>query len=96
MGDKCSFVNLVLIMKVVWVSTIPRQAMDTPVIKMTSQYQYASLKAKEGITNASDNLKVHRYKESRSYTTGFENRSSSDLKCGTRHRGYLGTEKWNY
>ena len=24
--------------KVVWVSTIPRQAIDTPVIKMTSQY----------------------------------------------------------
>ena len=29
--------------------------------------------------------------ESRSYTTGYENRSSSDLKCGTRHRGYPGT-----
>ena len=29
--------------------------------------------------------------ESRSYTTGYENRSSSDLKCGTRHRGYQGT-----
>ena len=22
---------------------------------------------------------------------GYENRSSSDLKCGTRHRGYPGT-----
>ena len=31
------------------------------------------------------------YIESRSYTTGYENRSSSDLKCGTRHRGYPGT-----
>ena len=29
--------------------------------------------------------------ESRSYATGFENRSSSDLKCSTRHRGYPGT-----
>ena len=29
--------------------------------------------------------------ESISYTTGYENRSSSDLKCGTRHRGYPGT-----
>ena len=46
MGDKCNFVNFVLIIKVVWVSTI----------QMTSQYQYKSLKAKEGITNASDNL----------------------------------------
>ena len=26
--------------------------------------------------------------ESRSYTTGYENRSSSDLKCGTRQRGH--------
>ena len=38
MGDKCNFVNLFLIIQVVWVSTIPRQAIDTPVIKMTSQY----------------------------------------------------------
>ena len=38
MGDKCNFVNLVLIIKVVWVSTILRQVIDTPVIKMTSQY----------------------------------------------------------
>ena len=37
MGDKCNFVSLVLIIKVVWVSTIPRQAIDTPDIKMTSQ-----------------------------------------------------------
>ena len=54
-GDKCNFVNLVLIIKVVWVSTIPRQEINTPVIKITSQYKYASLKAKEFITNASDN-----------------------------------------
>ena len=38
MGDKCNFVNLVLMIKVVGVSTIPRKAIDTPVIKMTSQY----------------------------------------------------------
>ena len=38
MGDKCIFVIFVLIIKVVWVSTIPRQAINTPVIKMTSQY----------------------------------------------------------
>ena len=38
MGDICNFVNVVLIIKVVWVSTIPRQAIDTPVIKMTRQY----------------------------------------------------------
>ena len=31
------FVNLVLIIKVVWVITIQRQAIDTPVIKMTSK-----------------------------------------------------------
>ena len=55
MGDKCNFVIFVLIIIVVWVSTIPRQAINTPVIKMTSQYQYKSLKAKEGTTNASDN-----------------------------------------
>ena len=54
-GEICNFVNLVLIIKVVWVSTIPRQAIDTPVIKMTSQYRYASLKVKEGITDANDN-----------------------------------------
>ena len=38
MGDKCNFVIFVLIIKVVWVSTIPRQAINTQVIKMTSQY----------------------------------------------------------
>ena len=38
MGDKCKFVNFVLIIKAVWVNTIPRQAIDTPVIKMTRQY----------------------------------------------------------
>ena len=38
MGDKFHFVIFVLIIKVVWVSTIPRQAINTPVIKMTSQY----------------------------------------------------------
>ena len=32
MGDKCNFVIFVLIIKVVWVSTIPRQAINTPVI----------------------------------------------------------------
>ena len=36
MGDKCNFV--ILSLKVMWVSTIPRQAINTPVIKMTSQY----------------------------------------------------------
>ena len=55
MRDKCNFVIFVLIIIVVWVSTIPRQTINTPVIKMTSQYKYKSLKAKEGITNASDN-----------------------------------------
>ena len=38
MGDKCNFVIFVLSLNVVWVSTIPRQAINTPVIKMTSQY----------------------------------------------------------
>ena len=38
MGGKCNFVNFVPVIKVVWVSTIPRQAIDTPVIKMKSQY----------------------------------------------------------
>ena len=38
MGEICYFANLVLIIKVVWVSTIPRQAFDTQVIKVTSQY----------------------------------------------------------
>ena len=38
MGDKCNFANFVLIIKVVWVRTIPRQAIDIPVIKITSQY----------------------------------------------------------
>ena len=38
MGEICNFANLVLIIKVVWVSIIPRQAINTPVIKMTSQY----------------------------------------------------------
>ena len=32
MGDTCNFVIFVLIIKVVWVSTIPRQAFNTPVI----------------------------------------------------------------
>ena len=38
MGDKCNFVIFVLIIRVVWVSTIPRQAINTLVIKRTSQY----------------------------------------------------------
>ena len=38
MGDKCNFVIFILIIKVEWVSTIPRQAINTPVIKMTSKY----------------------------------------------------------
>ena len=38
MGDICNFVNLVLIIKVVRVSTIPRQSIDTTVIKITSQH----------------------------------------------------------
>ena len=38
MGDKCNFVNLVHILKVVWVSTIPRHSIDKPFIKMTNQY----------------------------------------------------------
>ena len=38
MGDKCNFVTFVLIIKAVWESTIPRQAINTPVIIMTSQY----------------------------------------------------------
>ena len=32
MGEICNFANLVLIIKVVWVSTISRQAIDTPVM----------------------------------------------------------------
>ena len=54
-----------------------------------------AFKEKEGMTNAPNNpnalIQVHRDKESRSYTTGYGNRSSSDLKCGTGHRGYPGT-----
>ena len=38
MGDKCNLLFSFLSLKVVWVSTIPRQAINTPVIKMTSQY----------------------------------------------------------
>ena len=38
MGEICYFANLVLIIKVVWVSTIPKQAINTQVIKMTNQY----------------------------------------------------------
>ena len=34
MGEMFNFANLVLIIKVVWVSTIPRKAINTPVIKM--------------------------------------------------------------
>ena len=35
-------------------------------------------------------MQVHRDIESRSYTAGYENRSSSGLTCGIRHRGYPG------
>ena len=34
MGEKFNFANLVLIIKVVWVSIVPRQAINTPDIKM--------------------------------------------------------------
>ena len=33
MGEMCNFAHLVLIIKVVWVSTIPRQAISIPVIQ---------------------------------------------------------------
>ena len=36
MGNKCNFVNLVLIINVVWVSTIPRQAINIPVTTITN------------------------------------------------------------
>ena len=32
MGGKCNFVNFVIIIKVVWVSTIPRQALNKQVL----------------------------------------------------------------
>ena len=35
MGEMFNFTNLVLVIKVVWVSTIPRPVINTPVIKMT-------------------------------------------------------------
>ena len=44
-----------------------------------------------------DNVTIKHHKReqrgqpSRSYTTGYENRSTNDLKCDTRHRGYPGT-----
>ena len=38
MGEMCNFANLALIILVVWVITIPRQAISTPVIKMIRQY----------------------------------------------------------
>ena len=56
MGDKSNFVNLVLIIKVVWISTIPRKAINKLAFKMTSQHLYASLKVKEGISNASNTI----------------------------------------
>ena len=37
------------------------------------------------------NTSPHVYRK-QNYATGYENRSSSDLKYGTRHRGYPGTE----
>ena len=37
-GEICNLANVVFIIKVVWGSTIPRQAIDTPVITMTGQY----------------------------------------------------------
>ena len=48
-----------------------------------------SFKEKGGITNARL-IQIHRDKESRSYTTVYGNQLSSDLKCGTGHRGYRG------
>ena len=54
-GETCNFANVVLIIKVVWVRTIPRHAINTPVIKMIIQYKNASLKAKECITNTNSN-----------------------------------------
>ena len=38
MGEMSNFANLVLIIKVVWVSSIPSQAINTSVIKIISQY----------------------------------------------------------
>ena len=34
LGEMCDFANLALIIKVVWVSTIPRQTINRPVITM--------------------------------------------------------------
>ena len=58
MGEMCHFANLVLIIKVVWVSTNPRQAINTPVVTMISHYYFASFKAKEGITNGIDKMQI--------------------------------------
>ena len=52
-GEMCNFANLVLIIKVVWLSTILRQAINIPVIKMIQPvYNYTSFKENEGLTNA--------------------------------------------
>ena len=39
-------------------------------------------------------MQVHRDIESRRYTTGYENRSSSDLKCGQDIEDIQGHEYW--
>ena len=38
MGEMCNFDNLVLIIKVVWYRYLPKTSINTPVIKMISQY----------------------------------------------------------
>ena len=82
MGEICNFANLVLIIKVVWVSTIPRQAINTPVIKMTKPVLIWVLKSKgrhnkcKRYSNSKWLNQVHRDIESRSYTTGYENQAS--------------------
>ena len=85
MGEMCNFANLVFIIKVVWVSTIPRPTINTPVIKMIQPVLLCVLQRKGRYNKCSRQYKwliqVHRGKENISYTTGYENRSSSDLNA---------------
>ena len=87
MGEMFNFVTLVLIIKVVWVSTIQLKAINTPVIKMIQPVLLCVLQRKGRYNKCPECpkslIQFHRDKESRSYTMGYENRSSKDLKCGT-------------
>ena len=86
MGEMFNFANLVLIIKVVWVSTIPREAINTSVIKMIQPVVQCVLRRKGRYNKCPNNPNGQstEIKKAEVIQRGME----IDQKCGTGHGGY--------